>query len=125
LRVQKDSAGNFIIPYAGWAPGTLENIPGGGPIKPAGQILGYPVFTNRWLPDTTKDAVSTQFLIFGNMKGLAFGNKGEMRVEQFTSGAFGGKEIALADQRAIVYKHRHALTVALAKAFVAAQTAAS
>ena len=125
LRVQKDTAGNFILPYAGWAPGTLENIPGGGPIKPAGQILGYSVYTNRWMPAASADAVSTQFMIFGNMKGLAFGNKGEMRVEQFASGAFGGKEIALADQRAIVYRHRHALTVALAKAFVVAQTAAS
>jgi hypothetical protein len=34
--------------------------------------------------------------IVGNMKALAFGDRGEMSVEVFTSGAFGGKEIALA-----------------------------
>jgi hypothetical protein len=48
-----------------------------------------------------------------------------MRVSQFESGNFGGKEIALADQRGIVYKHRHALTLALPRAMVVAKTAAS
>ena len=28
----------------------MEDIAGGGPIKPAGEILGYPVYTNRWMP---------------------------------------------------------------------------
>jgi hypothetical protein len=32
---------------------------------------------------------------------LAFGDRGEMSVEVFTSCAFGGKEIASADQRGI------------------------
>lgn len=125
IRVQKDTAGNFILPFAGLAQGVLENIPGGGPIKAAGQILGYPVLTNRWMPALGSSAISTKFIIFGNFKGMAFGDKGEMRVAQFESGAFGGKEIALADQRGIVYKHRHALVIALPAAFVVCQTAAS
>jgi HK97 family phage major capsid protein len=128
LRAQKDSAGNYILPYAAWAPEALTNIPGGGPIKPAGYILGYPVYTNRWMPTlvtTTLAGSPTQFILFGNMEAVAFGDKGEMRVEQFMSGAFGGKEIALADQQAIVYKHRHALVLALPQAFVAAVTANS
>ena len=134
LRTQKDAAGNYILPYAGWAKpeAAMENHPGGGPIKPAGEILGYPVYTNRWLPavgassvNGFSDGASNPFCIFGNMRAFAFGDKGEMRVGQFESGSFGGKEIALADQRGIVYKHRHALTLTLPRAMVVAETAAS
>ena len=110
----------------------MQNIPGGGPIKPAGEILGYPVYTNRWLPavgassvNGFSDAASNAFCVFGNMQAFAFGDKGEMRVAQFESGSFGGKEIALADQRGLVYKHRHALTLALPRAMVVGKTAAS
>ena len=134
LRTQKDGAGNYILPYAGWAkpdPAMQSNV-GGGPIKPAGEILGYPVYTNRHLPavgasnvNGFSDTASNPFLIFGNMRAFAFGDKGEMRVGQFESGSFGGKEIALADQRGIVYKHRHALTLTLPRAMVVAKTAAS
>lgn len=133
MRVQKDSGGNFILPFAGipsiaGLASPLSMDPTGGPIKPAGQILGFPVYTNRWmppLPSGNAASASTVFIIFGNMKALAFGDKGEMRVAQFESGSFGGKEIALADQRGMVYKHRHALVVALPKAFVVGKTAAS
>lgn len=134
LRTQKDTAGNYILPYAGWArpDPAMEDHAGGGPIKPAGEILGYPVYTNRWLPavgassvNGFSDAASNPFLIFGNMQAFAFGDRGEMRMAQFESGSFGGKEIALADQRGLTYKHRHALTNALPRAFVVAKTAAS
>lgn len=126
LRIQKDGNGNYILPFAGLQPGMLENIPGGGPIKPAGTLMGYPVYTNRWLPTYSTNAnAGKAFIIFGNMKATAFGDKGEMRVAQFESGSFGGKEVALADQKGIVYKHRHAFVVALPAAFVLATTAAS
>lgn len=133
LRVQKDTAGNFILPLAGlnMLGGTTVGLsmdPVGGPIKPAGQVLGFPVYTNRWMPSLpTGNAATanTAFIIFGNLKAMAFGDKGEMRVAQFESGAFGGKEVALADQRGIVYKHRHALTVVLPQAFVVGYTSVS
>lgn len=134
LRVQKDGAGNYILPYAGWAKpnAALESNVGGGPLKPAGEILGYPVYTNRWLPavgasnvNGFSDSTSNPFVVFGNMKTFAFGDKGEMRVAQFESGSFGGKEIALADQRGLVYKHRHALTLTLPRAMVVGKTSAS
>lgn len=132
-RVQKDTAGNFILPFAGipaigGATAPLAMDPTGGPIRPAGQILGFPVYTNRWMPALPAGNVATAntaFVIFGNMKSLAFGDKGEMRVAQFESGAFGGKEVALADQRGIVYKHRHGLVVVLPQAFVVGYTSAS
>lgn len=138
LRTQKDTAGNYILPYAGWAKpeAALEDHAGGGPIKPAGEILGYPVYTNRHLPavgdagtvadrGNFSDAAGNPFIIFGNMRAFAFGDRGEMRVNQFESGSFGGKEIALADQRGLTYKHRHALTLVLPRAMVVGKTAAS
>lgn len=132
-RTQKDGSGNFVLPFGGipvvaggaWA---LRDLPGGGPVRPAGEVLGYPVYTNRWLnalPAGNAATVSSQVAIFGNMKAMAWGDKGEMRVAQFESGSFGGKEVALADQRGIVYKHRHALSIVLPAAFVIGSTAAS
>jgi hypothetical protein len=64
-------------------------------------------------------------MIFGNMKACAFGDKGDIRVGNFQSGTFGGKEVALADQSGIVYKHKHAFVVVLPKAFTVVLTAAS
>ena len=104
----------------------LDNYKGliGG-ARPVGEILGYPVFNVRHLPANSATAVSTKFGVFGNLKALAYGDKGDLRVAQHTSGSFGGKEIALADQTGLVYKHRHALVVTLPAAFVAIKTAAS
>ena len=133
LRVQKDTSGNFILPFGGIP--TIAGLstplamdPTGGPIRPAGEILGFPVYTNRWMPSlpaSNAATAATAFIIFGNFKASAFGDKGEMRVEQFTSGAFGGKEVALADQKGIVYKHRHAWTPVLLQAFVVGYTSTS
>jgi hypothetical protein len=64
------------------------------------------------------DTTNNPCVIFGNMRSMAFGDKGEMGVDQFTSGSFGGKEIALADQRGIVYRRRWALSATLYRAFV-------
>ena len=127
LRVQTGSDGLPLLLFGGLAsPATLDIDPTGGPIKPAGSILGFPVYTNRWLPSTsTGSQANTPFLIFGNMKACAFGDKGDLRVAQFESGSFGGKEVALSDQRGIVYKHRHAFVVVLPQAFVVAYTSAS
>jgi len=127
VRMKKDTAGNYVLPMAG-APSAalLANYAGNvGGTRPVGEILGYPVFTTRHLPANSATAVSTKFAIFGNLKALAYGDRGEMAIAKHTSGSFGGKEIALADQAGMVFKHRHAVTVALPAAFVVAKTAAS
>lgn len=123
VRALKDTAGNFIFGYTNTD--FQSFMPAGGGIKPAGFILGFPVYTTRHLPANADTAVSTKFAIFGNMKGMAYGDKGELRVAQATSGSFGGKEIALADQTGLIYKHRHALVTTLPKAFLNIKTAAS
>lgn len=128
IRAQKDTAGNFIIPFGGIAsPATLQNNPTGGGVKPSGEMLGFPVYTCRHFPAFSASGTSKLFGVFGNMKAMAYGDKGELRVAQFESGVFGsdGKEIALKDQRALRYNHRHALVNALPAAFVAIKTSAS
>jgi HK97 family phage major capsid protein len=126
IRAKKDTAGNFILPNGGAASQqVLANNPTGGGVKPAGEMMGFPVFTSRHLPKNADTAVSTKYIVFGNFQAAAYGDKGELVVAQHDSGSFGGKEIGLADQRALVYKHRHALTIALPAAFVAVKTAAS
>ena len=127
IRSQKDTAGNYVLPYAGWVPDqdVLEQIVGGGPVRPAGKMGGRDVYTNRWLPALSATAASLVFGICGNMEAMAFGDRGDMSVEVFTSGAFGGKEIALADQRGIVYRKRFALVPVLPRAFTQISTSAS
>ena len=126
IRMKKDTTGNYVLPQAGAASNNvLANNPTGGGIRPAGEILGFPVYTVRHLPKNSATAVSTKFGVFGNLKALAYGDKGDLRVAQHQSGSFGGKEIALADQTGLVYKHRHALVITLPAAFVAIKTAAS
>lgn len=133
LRVQQDTNGNFILPFGGlstlgqYRTDILAMNSYGGPIVPAGVLLGFPVYTNRWLPVYTAATVNAgvAFIVFGNFKATAFGDKGDMRVSQFESGAFGGKEIALADQRGLVYKHRHAFVVVLPQAFCIGYTSLS
>lgn len=129
IRAKVTAGGIPLLPFGGVAsPATLQNNPTGGGVKPVGEMLGYPVYTIRHLPATSVGSqTSTAFMIFGNMKAFAFGDRGEMRIAQYESGVFGSdnKEIALKDQRALVYKHRHALVNTLPKAFVTVTTSAS
>jgi HK97 family phage major capsid protein len=127
IRAAKDTAGNFILPFAGVMQSPAMAAFSGqiGGRKPVGELNGYPVFTCRHMPAFSASAVSTPFMIFGNLKAIAFGDKGEMTVDEYRSGSFGGKEIALADQRALVYRRRFATTVGLPGAFVIVKTAAS
>lgn len=129
IRVKREGAGTgaYLLPQAG-APSValLDSFKGKiGGARPVGEILGYPVFSVRHLPANSATAVSTKFCVFGNMKAMAYGDKGDLRVAQHTSGSFGGKEIALADQTGLVYKHRHALVITLPAAFVVGKTSAS
>jgi HK97 family phage major capsid protein len=126
IRVKKDGANQYILPLAGMAtPAVLSMNPTGGGVRVAGEILGFPVFTARHLPAFSASAVSTKFGVFGNFKSFALGTGGEMTVEQHRSGTFGGKEVALSGQIAMVYEHDAAVVVALPAAFVVIKTPAS
>jgi HK97 family phage major capsid protein len=128
IRVQKDGANHYILADAGAASAGLlaYTAKNGGP-RPAGEMGGYPVYTVRHMPPNSASAASTKFMIFGNFRAALVGvRSGEgMTISQYTSGTFGGKEIALADQRGLVIKKRVAVTVGLPQAFVVVKTAAS
>ncbi len=122
LRSQKGT-NEYILPYSGAASNNvLAQFPAAGGVRPAGEILGYPVFTSRHFPALSATGTATKFIVFGNLKAFAYGDKGEMEVEEFRSGSFGGKEIAKAQQRGLVYSHRHALVNTLSAAFAVAKT---
>lgn len=122
LRAQKGT-NEYILPYAGAASNNvLAQYPRSGGVVPAGEILGYPVFTTRHCPALSATATATKFIVFGNLKAFAYGDRGGMEIEEFRSGSFGGKEIAKAQQRGLVLSHRHALVNALPAAFVVAKT---
>lgn len=127
LRVQKDDAGQYLLGAGlGMVPAQsfLANDPksAAGP-RPVGYILSYPVWTCRHLPALSASAASTKFGVFGNLKCVAYGEKGNMTVEKYNSGTFGGKEIALADQTAMVMKKRWGTTITLPEGMVTIQTA--
>ena len=128
LRVQKDDSGQFLLGVGGMSNlGWLLNHDPksvAGP-RPVGSILGHDVYTNRNMPALSASAASTKFGIFGNFAMMGFGRRGQMSMEQFKSGTFGGKEIALADQTGLVVKDKHAVAITLPEAFVTIETAAS
>jgi len=124
LRVQKDTAGAYLLPQAGAASNrVLSQFPSGSALVPDGEILGYPVHTSLHLPALSATAAATKFIIFGNLKSFAFGDKsGTMEIEEHRSGSFGGKEVAKSYQRGMVLNHRHALVNALPAAFAVVKT---
>lgn len=124
IRMKKDTNGDYVVSQARGDELVAIMAKNGG-IRPAGMLLGYPVYTVRHLPANSATAVSTKFCVFGNLKAFAFGGDKNIRVAEHASGSFGGKEIGLADQRALVYKARVALVNALPASFVVGKTAAS
>ncbi len=128
IRTMKDSSGAYILPWAG-AGRVVTVEPMGRAPSPFGEMCGFPVYSLRHLPQlpaANAASPSTKFMVFGNLKrGLGFADKGEMELTQYKSGAFGGKEIALADQTGMVVKQRHGIVVQLPNALLNISTAAS
>lgn len=125
LRVQKDDAGQHLLGIGGmnnlgWLLKSDPKAPAGP--RPVGQILGHDVYTNRNMPALSASAASTKFGIFGNFRMMAFGRRGTMSMEKYSSGSFGGKEIALSDQTGLVIKDKHAVALTLPEAFVTIET---
>lgn len=95
-------------------------------IQPVGEILGYPVYTTDVLPAFSASAISTKFGVFANLKqALYVGDKGPMEVAKSDSATVGGKSLFLANQIALRFIHRHAITVGLPSAAVVIKTPAA
>jgi len=95
-------------------------------IQPVGQLLEYPVYTTDVLPAYSASAVSTKFGVFGNLQlALAWGDRGPMEIAKSDSATVGGKSVFRANQTAMRFTHRHAVTIQLPDAAVVLKTAAA
>ncbi len=88
-----------------------------------GYIWGYPVYLSDKITGTT--AVSTKFMIFGNLKFLYLGDRKQMTVDISQDATIGSANMFESNMSAVRITERIALTVALASAFALLKTAAS
>lgn len=95
----------------------------GFPSAMAGTLWGYPVYLSDKMPTTT--AVSTKFIIFGNLKHLYMGQRQEMGVSISDSATIGSDNLFAQNMSAVRVTTRHALAVGLPAAFAVLKTAAS
>jgi HK97 family phage major capsid protein len=94
-------------------------------IQPAGEILGYPVYTLDVLPTLANTAISTRFAVFANLRNaVAIGERGPMQVARSTDATIGGKNLFAANQTAYRVSKRWGVTPLLPAAAVVARTAA-
>jgi HK97 family phage major capsid protein len=88
-----------------------------------GYIWGYPVYLSDKITGTT--AVSTKFMIFGNLKFLYLGDRKQMTVDISQDATIGSANMFESNMSAVRITERIGLTVALASAFALLKTAAS
>ena len=95
----------------------------GFPSAQAGTLWGYPVYLSDKMPTTT--AVSTKYIIFGNLKHIYLGMRQEMGVSISQEGVVGGVSLFETNMSAVRVITRHAIVVGLPAAFAVLKTSAS
>lgn len=95
----------------------------GFPLAMAGTMWGYPVYLSDKMPTTT--AVSTKYVIFGNLKHVYMGVRQELGVAISDSATIGSDNLFAQNMSAVRVITRHAVAVGLPKAFAVLQTSAS
>lgn len=88
-----------------------------------GYIWGYPVMLSEKMPYTT--AVSTKFIIFGNLKYLLLGDRKQITLATSDSATVGTDKVFEQNSSAVRVTERIALTVGLPTAFAVLKTAAA
>lgn len=109
------STANPVLTGAGQAQGF--------PTAVAGTMWGYPVYLSDKMPTTT--AVSTKYVIFGNLKHVFLGMRDEMTVAISQDASVAGVSLFETNQSAVRVTTRHAVAVGLPTAFAVLKTAAS
>lgn len=115
------SGGDYFISAAN--PVVVNNGAQGFPTAMAGTLWGYPVYLSDKMPTTT--AVSTKFIIFGNLKHVYVGERQDMAVSISQEGVIGGVSLFETNMSAVRVVTRHAIAVGLPSAFAVLKTAAS
>lgn len=89
----------------------------------AGYLWGYPVYLSDKMPSTT--AVSTKFVIFGNLKFLYLGDRKQITMSVSQDATVGGVSLFEANMSAVRVTERVGITVGLASAFAILKTASA
>ncbi len=92
-------------------------------LLPVGTIWGYPVYLTDQLVSTT--AVSTKFIVFGNLKYAWFGDRSQMGLKISDSATVNGNNVFAENESAVRFTERVAIAVGLPAAFAVLKTAAS
>lgn len=119
--VKASSGGDYFVSAAN--PVVINTGAQGFPSAMAGTLWGYPVYLSDKMPTTT--AVSTKFIIFGNLKHVYLGERSEMAVSIGQEGTVGGVSMFETNMSAVRVVSRHAIAVGLPTAFAVLKTAAS
>jgi len=102
---------------------TQANGVQGFPLGVAGTLWGYPVLLSDKMPTST--AVSTKFVIFGNLAHMFLGKRQELAVAISQEGVVGGVSMFETNMSAVRVVSRLAVAVGLPTAFAVLKTAAS
>lgn len=90
-----------------------------------GTIWGYPVYLSEKMPAIADTAVSTKYIIFGNLSHLWFGDRQQMTLDISNSATIGATNSFAANVSAVRVTERVAIAVGLPTAFAVLKTAAS
>lgn len=97
----------------------------GFPTAIAGTLWGYPVYLSDKMPTLSATAVSTKFIIFGNLKHLFVGVRSDMVMSISEHATVGSDNLFEKNMSAVRVVARHAIAVGLPSAFACLKTAAS
>lgn len=119
-KVKASTGGDYFISAAN---PVLAGQNQGFPTAMAGTMWGYPVYLSDKMPTTT--AVSTKYVIFGNLKHLFVGLRQEMSIMVSDQGVVGGVSLLETNMSAVRVTSRRAVVVGLPAAFAVLKTSAS
>ncbi len=123
LKTKKSSTGEYLFQQDN---NFVQPVRADGMLRPVGYTNnGYPVYDIDVLPAFSATAVSTKFMVFGNMQYMLMGEAGAMVIAQSDHATVGGKNVFAAVQTALRVTHEHALAVGNEKAFAMLKTAAA
>jgi len=88
-----------------------------------GYVWGYPVYLSEKMPSST--ALSTKYVIFGNLKYLFCGDRQQMTLKTTEEATIASTNMFESNMSAVRVTERIAMAVALPTAFVALKTSAS
>lgn len=121
IQKSKSSSGEYFYSAANAQVSGAATV--GFPTAQAGTLWGYPVYLSDKMPSTT--AVSTKFIIFGNLKHLYVGMRKDIAVSISQDGNVGGVSMFERNMSAVRVVTRHAVAVGLPTAFAVLRTSAS